>query len=146
MATGFAIAVTLVDLGLGFPRNLNVPPPQSLLFYPIMGLVAETFFHLIPLAILPLVIGRLLKTLALDRLIWGCIVIASFLEPVFQLLLGSTGNSLLDGYVFVHVLAFGLAQMYVFRRFDFVSMYAFRLVYYLYWHIIWGYFRLQWLF
>jgi len=25
-------------------------------------------------------------------------------------------------------------------------MYAFRLVYYLYWHIIWGYLRLRWLY
>jgi hypothetical protein len=37
-------------------------------------------------------------------------------------------------------------QLYVFRRFDFASMYAFRLVYYAYWHILWGVIRLKVLF
>jgi hypothetical protein len=31
-------------------------------------------------------------------------------------------------------------------RYGFLSMYAFRLVYYLHWHIVWGYLRLQLLF
>jgi hypothetical protein len=31
----------------------------------------------------------------------------------------------------------------VFRRYDFVTMYSFRLFYYAYWHIAWGVIRLR---
>ncbi len=46
----------------------------------------------------------------------------------------------------LQLLAFGLVQLYVFRRFGFVSMYAFRLAYYSLWHIAWGAIRLKWAF
>lgn len=39
-----------------------------------------------------------------------------------------------------------LLQLHVFRRFDFVSMLSLRLVYYVYWHLIWGAIRLRVLF
>jgi hypothetical protein len=54
--------------------------------------------------------------------------------------------SWLAGYVGLHVFAFNLAQMAVWQRYNWVTMFAMRLVYYLQWHIIWGYVRLQWLF
>ena len=34
----------------------------------------------------------------------------------------------------------------LFQRYDFMAMHAFRLVYYLTWHIVWGYARLKLLF
>jgi hypothetical protein len=43
------------------------------------------------------------------------------------------------------LLAFGLVQLYVFRRFGFASMYSLRLAYYSLWHIAWGTTRLHWL-
>jgi hypothetical protein len=46
----------------------------------------------------------------------------------------------------VHIYVFNALQLYVFKRYDFLSMYAFRLVYYLHWHVVWGYMRLQLLF
>ena len=39
-----------------------------------------------------------------------------------------------------------LAQLLIFKKYDFNSMYAFRLVYYLFWHIGWGHLRLRLLF
>jgi hypothetical protein len=39
-----------------------------------------------------------------------------------------------------------LVQLTLFRRYDFLTMYAFRLVYYLVWHVAWGHLRLQVLF
>jgi hypothetical protein len=41
---------------------------------------------------------------------------------------------------------FTLVELNMFRRYDFVSMYAFRVVFYLWWHVIWGSVRLRWLF
>ena len=53
------------------------------------------------------------------------------LEPTFQLNFGSSvaSHSWADLYVGQHVFAFHLLQLYIFRRYDFVSMYAFRFVY-----------------
>jgi len=69
----------------------------------------------------------------------------SFLEPTFQLRSGLVDQPLssIQAYVWLHVWAINLLQLYVFRRFGFVSTYAFRLVYYLHWHVAWGYLRLQ---
>jgi len=75
-----------------------------------------------------------------NSVVWFCIILASFLEPIFQL---GWGFSV---YVGLYVFAFNLLELYVFRRYDFVSMYSFRLVYYIHWHIVWGYVRLQLLF
>lgn len=44
------------------------------------------------------------------------------------------------------MLVLNILQLYVFKRYDFVAMISLRLVYYLYWHFIWGYSRLQLLF
>jgi hypothetical protein len=66
-------------------------------------------------------------------------------EPTFQVLFG--GETLaLSVYTWFHVFAMAFLQLYVFRRYDFVSMYTFRLVYYMFWHIGWGYLRLRLLF
>jgi hypothetical protein len=148
LATLFAIVGILVDLSIGFPQDLNVPPPQSLLFYPAMAYVAEISFHALPLSLLLIFLGPLCKKLNPNGLVWLCILLASFLEPIFQLGLEFSQKpfSWADVYVGPHVFAFNLFQMYVFRRYDFVSMYLFRLVYYINWHIVWGYVRLQLLF
>ena len=147
LATLFAIPVILLDLRVPFPRELNVPPPQSLWFYPAMGYIAEVCFHALPLAVLLAVLGRLTRKRP-GTLVWPPILLAALLEPVLQVGLGLSARpfSWADAYVGVHVFAFNLLQMYLFRRYDFVAMYSMRLVYYLWWHIIWGYFRLQLLF
>jgi hypothetical protein len=48
--------------------------------------------------------------------------------------------------VFLQIYVINLQQLRIFRRFDFTSMYAFRLLYYLFWHILWGNLRLVVLF
>ncbi|MCB9291467.1 MAG: hypothetical protein H6560_29470 [Lewinellaceae bacterium] len=42
----------------------------------------------------------------------------------------------------LHIFLINLIQLWLFKRYDFVSMYTFRLVYYLIWHIGWGWVRL----
>jgi hypothetical protein len=46
----------------------------------------------------------------------------------------------------LHVLAINVCQLAIFKRYDFMSMYALRLVYYGIWHIGWGAVRLELLF
>jgi hypothetical protein len=124
-----------------FPKDINVPPPQSLLFYPAMGYVVEVLFHAFPLALLLAVLGRSNKNSNTIIIIWLCIIVVSSLEPVLvHMRMGSSA------YVGVFVFVFTVVELYVFRRYDFMSMYAFRLVFYIWWHIMWGYLRLRWLF
>lgn len=45
-----------------------------------------------------------------------------------------------------HLLVIDLVALALFRRHDLATLYAFRAFYYLHWHIVWGYLRLQILF
>jgi len=148
LATFLAVPVILVDLTVGFPRDLNIPAPRSLLFYPAMALVAEIVFHAVPLGLILGALGVLHRRRKSDHLVWLCFLPVALLEPAFQLGRGFPGKQMsrLDAYVGLHVLVINLLQLYIFRRYDFVSMITLRLVYYIHWHIVWGYLRLQWLF
>ena len=66
----------------------------------------------------------------------------SLIEPTYQIYM--------DAYpvwamivVWMNLFSFNVLQLFVFTRYDFVSMYALRLVYYLFWHVIWGSLRLE---
>lgn len=138
-ATLFAVPIILIDLTVVLPYQ-HVPPPQSLLFYPIMAYVAEIIFHILPLSVFLGLLGPLFKGRDSTMLVWLCIVLASSPEPIFQLSWRSSEIPLswVEVYVGLHVFAFNVLQLSIFRRYDFVSMYACRLVYYLYWHVLWG--------
>ena len=45
-AVPFMATVTLADLALGFPPDVNQPLPMALLFYPTMGIIAQIALHL----------------------------------------------------------------------------------------------------
>jgi hypothetical protein len=49
-------------------------------------------------------------------------------------------------FVFFHLLTFNLVQFWLFRKFGFLVMYILRMIYYLFWHILWGIWRLDFLF
>lgn len=74
--------------------------------------------------------------------------VVALLEPASQWYTGHTGQpfSGLGIYVALHVYLINVLQLHLFRKYDFVSMYGFCLIYYFYWHIIWGDLRLRWLF
>ena len=110
-----------------------------------MAYVAEIVFHVLPLSVLLVVLGPLFKAQDPTQLLWLCAFIASCPVPIFQLTFRSSVASLSwsDLYVGLHVFAFNLLQLYIFRQYDFVSMYAFRFVYYIHWHVVWGSVRTQ---
>lgn len=143
-----AFVIVLVDYKVILPKDINVLFPASLLFYPAMGFVVEILFHLLPLALLLLILTSISKHLYYSRVIWPCIVLVSFLEPIFQTIAGYSQPYpiWLMGYVGLHIFLINFVQLSIFKRYDFLSMYVFRLVYYLIWHIVRGYLRLKVLF
>lgn len=141
------LLIILLDLKAVFPADTNRPFPDSLLFYPIFGFVVEIIFHLLPLALFLFILTSVFN-LSFEKVIWPCIVVVALLEPVFQTVLGFSQPypTWVTIGVFANIFLINLFQLLIFKRYDFVSMYSFRLVYYAIWHIVWGYIRLKLLF
>lgn len=138
------LVIILIDLKAIFPADTNRPFPDGLFFYPIFGFVVEVIFHMLPLALLLFILTAIFNV-DFERVIWPCILVVALLEPVFQTVLGfsqSYPNWVTVG-VFVNILLINLFQLWIFKRYDFVSMFSLRLVYYTIWHIFWGNLRLN---
>ena len=148
LAVPLAIAIILVDLKVVFPEDTNVLLPDALLFYPAMGFVVDIVFHVLPLALLLLILTSPPLNISFEKAVLPCILVIALLEPIYQTVLGFSSPQPLWTNVFVaaNIFLINLTQLLLFRRYDFVSMYSFRLVYYLLWHILWGYARLKLLF
>jgi hypothetical protein len=141
-----AIPVVLVDVWGGFGPDINVTVPRSLLFYPLMAVIAECVFHLVPLALGVVVLKKLLRSTA-PQAPWALLGVVALLEPAFQTVWAVAESPLwANVYVGVHVLVFNLLSLWFFRRYDFLSVYVFRVSYYGFWHILWGQLRLELLF
>lgn len=147
IAVGFTGPVILVDVLGGFPEAMNVELPQALLFYPVMAVVAEVAFHLVPLALVLGLLGRHLERDGSTRTVWLAVVVVSLIEPGFHVVQGGGESpAWANAYVGIHVFAFSIVGLHLFRCFGFATMYSFRLVYYLTWHILWGWARVPLLF
>ncbi len=144
-ATVLGIAIVIADVVFRYPHDINAPMPQALAFYPSIGLVAEILFHILPLTIVLTLLLPLRDRLGVDQTVIIAIALVAVAEPTFQVVFGD-GTPAVSVYTWVHVFAIALLQLHVFRRFDFVSMLSLRLVYYVYWHLIWGAIRLKVLF
>jgi len=138
----------LVDVKVVLPADLNILFPTSIFFYPAMGFLAEILFHVIPLAILLTFFTSLFKNANKNQILWICILLVALIEPAYQTIAGYSRPipMWVIAYAGLNVFVINLSELLIFKHYDFVSMYAFRLVYYLVWHIGWGYFRLQLLF
>jgi hypothetical protein len=147
LALVLAVFMALVDSKIVLGKDINAFFPQSLPYYPVVGYAAELLFHLLPLTILLLLVTTLSKSFAFEGIIWPIIIIVALIEPIFQAL-PMTGKfpAWSIAYVALNVLVINLVGLYLFKRYDLITMYAFRLMYYLPWHIIWGYLRLKLLF
>jgi hypothetical protein len=147
-AVPFMVLVTVVDLTIGFPVDINVPLPAAIIFYPAMGYIAQLALHIVPLSVLLSIGKSFFSRLSARRRLWVSIVLASMPESVFQVSASlSDGKlTLLGSFVAMHLFAFGLVELYLFRRFDYATMFVFRMAYYAYWHLAWGTLRLQWVF
>jgi len=149
IAALFGLAIILVDLIIVFPADMNVSFPDSLPFYPAVGFLVEILFHVLPLSLLLILLSAVFRHTSHRRVMWICIAMVSLIEPIYQAIDMASANRYPPwavAYVFLHVFLINLFQLFIFARYDFVSMYAFRLVYYMFWHIGWGYLRLDLLF
>lgn len=139
----------LVDIKVGFGKDLNILFPESLFFYPAIGFIVEILFHIMPLTVLLFLLISIPKNINLEKVIRVSIIIVSLLEPVYQtrLMFSSAHFPLWSSVlVLLNLIFFNLSQLTIFKKYDFITMYSFRLVYYLVWHIVWGYFRMDLLF
>lgn len=142
MGCCLTLPVIILDVMGGFPAELNVRFPQSLLFYPSLALVAESIFHLIPLALLASVWK--VTRFELHRARWLAIGAVALIEPVLQVAFFAGQSPLwMNVFVGLYVLAFNLIALEIFRRSGFLALYAVRLGYYVIWHIAWGHLRLS---
>ncbi len=135
-----------VDSVVGFSAEINILFPHSLFFYPAMAFLVEIIFHVLPLCIPILGFSFLPIKVNYQNLLWGAIAVISLLEPTFQVLDMDSFPIWAIILVWVNLYAFNLVQLWIFSKFDFITMLLFRWVYYLFWHILWGYFRLDWIF
>jgi hypothetical protein len=143
----FAAIIILVDRLSPFSINMNVPYPDSLTFYPVMGFVAEIIFHILPFSLVYFSLSKILGDASSQTIIWISMLIVALFEPIFQVvfMIGQDPTWKI-AYVGLHIYLFSFVQLLLFTRYDFISMYVFRLSYYLLWHILWGHFRLNLLF
>lgn len=147
LAVPFAIVIILVDRAASFPIDTNIPYPDSLSFYPVMGYVADILFLILPFCLVYFGLGKLLGDASNETIIWISFLVAALIEPIFQatFMLGRDPNWKI-AYVGLHIYLISLVQLLLFKRYDFITMYVFRLSYYLLWHILWGHLRLGILF
>ena len=139
----------LADTKIVFPEDTNIKFPESIMFYPAIGFFVEILFHVLPLTLSVIIMKVILKNQSLDNIIWISIFIVAIIEPVYQSMhMANSGRFALWAVIFVgmHIFLINTFQLALFKKYDFISMYTFRLVYYLFWHIVWGHFRLQLLF
>lgn len=147
LAAILGLVMILVDCKIVFPADTNILFPVSLLFYPAIGFFVEIVFHVLPLTLLLVMLTSWFRNVRYENIVWSSILIVALLEPVYQVgWLGGRYPPWAVAYVGLHVFMINLFQLIIFKRYDFISMYLFRLVYYLFWHIGWGYLRLKVLF
>jgi hypothetical protein len=135
-ASGFAAAAVLADLAAPFGREINVPWPDALAFYPAIAVVAVAALQLVPLALLHLATGRA----------WVAIGCAAAVEPALQVALAPGLPPWQQAFVAAQVLLFGVVGLSLFRRHGIAALLALRLIYALWWHVLWGAARLPLLF
>lgn len=125
----FAASITIAAWLFRFPAEHHAPLPWSLLYYPTMGFAAQVGLHLIPLAALVWLAPRFAEARPVTT-----IALVSLPEAALQAV-SETGIA--SAFVATHLLAFGAAELWLLHRSGFAVMYAFRMGYYLYWHILW---------
>ncbi len=127
---GFGALIVAVDRLIGLPAGINAPLPWALLYYAAMGFAAQVALHLLPLA----AILQTAPSLA-QRRPWAVMAMSATPEAALQ---GLSVEGAMTGIIGLHLMGFGVAEIYLLRRFGFLAMYAFRMGYYLLWHVAWG--------
>ena len=146
----FGLEVIAADIWIiNYPPDINIPFPTSLIFYPTICFVAEIIFHLLPLSLIIIILRVVSKGIRYHWVMLIAIILVSISEPLYQVIVMGIRSHYSQTtliYTGLHVFLLSFSQLLIFRKYDFISMFTLRLVYYLIWHIIWGYLRLDILF
>ena len=132
----------VADLALRFPEDMNVASPRALAFYPAVAWVVEVVLHTLPLVLLVAAFGS--PDSVGETRFWLMAATIASIEAVIQALFATTAGTAV--FSALHLLAVGVFQVYLFRRFGFLPMLGFRLAYYAIWHLAWGAVRIPLLF
>jgi hypothetical protein len=125
----FAAAAIGADLVLRFDEDTNVAMPDALRFYPAIAVFVEIALQMPG---------------DFDLTFWRIAIPVALIEAVLQASYAtSVGTAIFSA---VHLVVFGVVQVWVFWRYGFVWMLGFRLAYYALWHLVWGAVRLELLF
>ncbi len=136
-----AAAAIGADLVFRYAEDTNVAMPDALRFYPAIAVFVEIALHAVPIAVLVAILGM---PTGLDATFWRIAIPVALIEAAVQAVYAtSMGTSVFSA---VHLMVFGVAQVWIFWRFGFMWMLGFRLVYYSLWHVVWGVARLELLF
>lgn len=142
----FASVAILIDINIVYPADMNIPFPESLLFYPIIAFLVEIIFHVVPMTLLLVTPTFIFRRYVYDRIVLPYILIVALVEPTYQVVFMERYTTWATGSVWVNLFLFNITQLLTFKRYGFISMYALRLLYYLIWHVVWGVLRLELLF
>lgn len=149
LAMLFPIGFILVDCYLVYPKDVHILFPQSLLYYPVVGFIAEVFFHLLPFAFCFFLLSHLFTKAKKQTILVICIGVTSLAETIFQMSDPlEAGDSPLLLFIIETLLltATDIYALWNFKKYGFITLYLFRIFYYLTWHIVWGMVRLELLF
>ena len=136
-----AVAAIGADLVFRYAEDTNVAMPDALRFYPAIAVFVEIALHVVPIVVLVAILG---VPTGLDATFWRIAIPVALIEAVLQAVYApSISTSIFSA---VHLTVFGVAQVWMFWRFGFMWMLAFRLAYYCLWHLAWGFARLEFLF
>jgi hypothetical protein len=142
----FGTVVILMDYSAPLPADINIAFPTSLLFYPMIGFLAEIIFHVIPMTLISGGLALLRASWPSERILLISLIATALVEPVYHVysmyMSGEYGTPLMI-MIGIHILLFSLFQLNLFRRQGFFHMYLCRLCYYQIWHVLWGTLRLQ---
>ena len=118
--------------------SINVPFPESILFYSGGAIIVETLYRLILLTVpLWLIANVILRKRKPARVFWILAIVMSLIEPYGQMSL-VVGHP--DVMVVVGVAMYGINvyEAYLFGRYGFLAPLANRLAFYGVWHVVGG--------
>jgi len=129
------------DLVFRFAEDINVAMPDAVRFYPAIAVFVETALHTVPIAVIVAIFGM---PTGFDAVFWRIALPVALIEALVQAVYASSIATAV--FSAVHLVVFGVVQVWMFWRFGFVWMLGFRLAYYSLWHLAWGTARLELLF
>jgi hypothetical protein len=118
--------------------SINVAFPDSLLFYSAGAIILEAIYRLIPITLpLWLIANVILRKRGQTPVFWTLALFTSAIEPAEQIGFFE-GHHALIVITGVSTYALNVFEAHLWRRYGFLAPLAFRVAYYVVWHIVGG--------